>query len=229
MQQAPGPETRAQAADQIVGEPALGRTDGVRVPLGAFEIIDGDEGRLAAHGQTHVLRCKIAVDLLAEIVEPYPGFVRERLCDARRLANALDAHVEGEFDLGKAGAAGDRRGRAVVRRRRDRDVALARQHARGRVEADPARARQVDLGPGVQIGEIVLDLRRPLDRIDVGTDLDQIAGDETGGETEVTEGLDQKPGGVAARAGRGGERLLRRLHARLHADDVADLLLQLRC
>ncbi len=108
------------------------------------------------------------------------------------------------------------------------DVPLAGQHARGDVEPDPARAGKVDLGPGVQIGKVVLDLARPFDRVDVGTQLDQIAGDEAGGEPEMPEYLDQQPGGVAARSGARGQRLLRRLNARLHADDIANLFLQLR-
>ena len=74
-----------------------------------------------------------------------------------------------------------------MRRGGDGDVPLAGQHARGDVEPDPARARQIDLGPGVQIGEIVLDLARAFDRIDVGTQLDEIAGDEARGEPEMAQ------------------------------------------
>ena len=85
-----------------------------------------------------------------------------------------------------------------MRRGGDRDVPLAREHAGGRIESDPARARQIDLGPGVQIGKVVLDFGRSLDRIDVGTDLDEIAGNETRGEAEMAERLDQEPRGIAA-------------------------------
>ena len=88
-----------------------------------------------------------------------------------------------------------------MRRGGDGDMPLAGQHARGDVEPDPARAGQIDLGPGVQIGKIVLDLARSFDRIDVGTQLDEIAGDETGGEAEMTQDLDQQPRRVAARSG----------------------------
>ena len=63
-------------------------------------------------------------------------------------------HLERELDLGRLDAAGDRRGRAVVRRRGERQMALAAQQAGGRVEPDPAGAGQIDLGPGVQIGEV---------------------------------------------------------------------------
>ena len=78
-----------------------------------------------------------------------------------------------------------------MRRGGDGNVPLAGQHARGDVEADPARAGKVDLGPGVQIGKIVLDLARAFDRIDIGAQLDQVARDETGGEPEVPQGLNQ--------------------------------------
>src|SRR5207245_11322610 len=110
----------------------------------------------------------------------------------------------------------------------DGAVPLARQHARGDVEPDPPRARQIDLGPGVQIGEIAFDLARALDRIDVGPQLHEIAGDEARREAEVAEDLDQQPCRVAARPGAGSQRLFRRLNARLHPDDIADLFLQLR-
>src|SRR4029450_14164169 len=110
----------------------------------------------------------------------------------------------------------------------DGDVPLARQHPRGDVEADPADAGKIDFGPGVQVSEIALDLARALDRIDVGAQLNEIAGDETRREAEVTENVDQQPRGVTAGPGAGGQRLFRRLNARLHPDDVADLFLQLR-
>ena len=115
-----------------------------------------------------------------------------------------------------------------MRRGGDGDMPLARQHARGDVEADPAGARQIDLGPGVQVGEVALDLARAFDRIDVGAKLDQVAGDETGGEAEMPQDLDQQPGGVAAGAAPSRQRLFRRLNARLHADDIANLFLQIR-
>ena len=115
-----------------------------------------------------------------------------------------------------------------MRRGRDRDVALAGQHARGDVESDPARAGKIDFGPGVQIGKIVLDLARPFDRIDVGPKLNEIAGHEPRREAEMPQRLDQQPRQVAARARARAQRLVRRLDARLHPDDVANFLLQLR-
>ena len=61
-----------------------------------------------------------------------------------------------KLDLAGSTRAGDRRGAGggsgVAGQR---NMAFAGQQARGRVEADPAGAGQIDLGPGVQIGEIL--------------------------------------------------------------------------
>ncbi len=115
-----------------------------------------------------------------------------------------------------------------MRRGGDGNVPLAGQHARSDVETDPAGAGKIDLGPGVQIGKIALDLARSFDGINVGPQLNEVTRDEAGGETEVPKDLDQQPRRVAARSSARFQRLLRRLDAGLHPDDVANFLLQLR-
>ena len=142
--------------------------------------------------------------------------------------DAVDLHVEGEIDLGEAGAAGDRRGVAVMRGGGERDVAFAGEQARRGVESDPAGAGQIDLGPGVQVGEVVIGARRAVDGDEVGLELDQVAGNEACGEAEVAQDLDEKPRGVAAGALAVLEGLLGRVDAGFHADDVADLVRQTR-
>ena len=79
-------------------------------------------------------------------------------------------------------------------------MTLSRQEPGGRVESNPSRAGKIDFGPGVQVGKIVLDLARSLHRIDVGTQLDEIARDESGGEPEMPENLNQQPCRIAARS-----------------------------
>ena len=69
MKEATGSEPVAQAPDQPVSERPLGRADRVRVPLARFEVVDRNEGRLAAHGQPDVVGDELLVDLLAESVE----------------------------------------------------------------------------------------------------------------------------------------------------------------
>jgi hypothetical protein len=100
-------------------------------------------------------------------------------------------------------------------------MALAAEQARGGVEADPAGAGHVDLGPGVQVGEVVFWVPAARRRVDVGLELDQVAGDEPRREAQPAQHLDQQPGAVAARAGaqRPGSRP--GSAPRLHAHDVA--------
>jgi hypothetical protein len=83
----------------------------------------------------------------------------------------------------------DRRRARGLGRAGHRDVALAGHQARGRVQADPAGAGQVDLAPGVQVGEVDLGARRAVERLHVGLELDQVAGDES---------APPAPGGAAA-------------------------------
>jgi hypothetical protein len=140
--------------------------------------------------------------------------------------DARHRHVVRELDLAVVDRAGDRRRAARVRRAGHRDVALAGEQPGGRVQADPARARQVDLAPGVQVGEVALGARRAVERLDVGLELDQVARHEARRQAAVPQQLHQQPAAVAARTRRRPQRLLGRLHARLHADQVADLALQ---
>ena len=79
----------------------------------------------------------------------------------------------------------------------------------------------------MQVGEILLRARRAVERFHVGGELDEIAGDESRRQAHVTQQLHQQPRGVAARAGALRERELGRLHARLHADEVLDVVREL--
>jgi hypothetical protein len=60
-----GREAVAEAADQGVGEAALGGADGAGIPLVGFKIIDGDESGFAAHGQADVFSLQDRIYLLA--------------------------------------------------------------------------------------------------------------------------------------------------------------------
>ena len=102
-------------------------------------------------------------------------------------------HLEGEVDLGGLDRAGDRRRGAVMRRRGDREMALAAQQARGRVEADPAGARDVDFGPGVQVGEVLRRRRTGRRAPSRRAQLDEIAGHEARRQAEMAQDLHQQP------------------------------------
>jgi hypothetical protein len=76
----------------------------------------------------------------------------------------------------------------------------------------------------MQVGEILLGARRTVERFHVGGELDEIAGDESSREPHVTQQLHQQPRGVAAGSGLFPERELGRLHTRLHANEVLDVV-----
>ena len=222
MQHAAGGEAAPQTLDQLRGDDRLGRARGVGLPFGGLEVVDGHEGRLAAHGQPHVLGLQVGLDPLAKPVEGIPTRVIERLGDAYGVDQPRDVHLELEGGLGQAHPAGDGGRRPVVGRSRQRQVPLAAQEAGGGVEADPSGAGNVDLGPGVQVGEIAPCSERSLEGIDVGLELNQIAGDEASGEAEAAHHLDQEPGAVAARSRSERQGLIGSLNSRLHAYEMGD-------
>ena len=172
MQQPAGREAVAQAADQFVGALALGRADRVGRPFRAVHVVDRDEGRLAAHGQPHVAGGEFGIDRLAQRVDLGPLAGRVGLGDARVLVDALDRHLEAEGDARRLDQAADRRGVLGIGGGGERDMALAGQEARSRVEPDPAGAGDIDLAPGVQVGEILFRARRAVERLHVGLELD---------------------------------------------------------
>ena len=219
-------EAGPQLADQLVGQRPLRGTNGAGIPLVMLEVVDRYEGGFAAHGEADIVVQQVSVDLLTQRVELFPGLVREGQRDARLFGDAGDPHVEGELDLGFARHAGNRRGGAIMRGGADGNVPLAAKQTRGDVHADPAGTGDIGLGPGVEVGEVDLGALRAFDRIDIGLELDEVAGDEARGDAEVAQQLDQQPSGIPARAGFQRQGFFRRLHARLHADRIGDRLLQ---
>ena len=189
MEKAAFGETIAKPRDEVFRQRLLGAADGAGIPLRRVEVIDRDEGRLAAHGEAHVVGHEVPVDRLAERVEVLPRLVGERQGDARRFAQPRHRHVEGKVDARGLDEAGDRGGGTVMRRRAQRQVALAAEQAGGRVHADPAGAGDINLGPGVKVGKILVGPLRPFERLDVGAQLDEIAGDEARGEARAGAGF----------------------------------------
>ena len=123
--------------------------------------------------------------------------------------------------------AGDRRGGGGFGSGGERDVAFAREQSRGRIEADPAGARQIDFGPGVQIGEILLRARAGHPAVSCRASTG--SGSRRRSAPPVPDGAGFPP---AARRCRGRnrserQRLFARLDARLHANEIAHLVLQL--
>ena len=163
---------------------------------------------------------------MAEAFNFRPLLFGVRPGDARSFANAPDGHFVAEFGFAEFERAGDGGGAAGVGRAGEGDVPFAGEHAGGGVKADPARARKVDLGPGVEIGEVGCGTGGSVERFDVRGELNEIAGDEAGGEAEMAQDLDQEPGGIAAGTGGLSESVFAGLDAGFKADDVADIVLE---
>ena len=216
----------AQPTEQLHRAFELVLAEGGVVPFRALAIVDRDEGRLAAHRQAHVLGGESLVHRRAEREDLLPDGLGVGQGDARALVDAGDAVVEVEVGGRLTGHAADRRGAGRLWRAGERNVPFAGEQPRRRVEPDPAGAGQVDLGPGVQVGEVFRRARgAAVERLDVGGQLHEVARDEAGGETEVAQDLHQQPAAVAAGAVGDRQRLLARLHARLHAHAVGHALL----
>ena len=224
-QQAARREPVAQPAQQPVGKGPFGRARGVGVPFGRVPVGCSDEGRLAADGQTHVGIGQLPVDRPPDGIDRVPLVFGVGLGHPGRLQHPGDRHGVVEADIGRLVAAGDRCSALRRRRCRQGQVPFAREQAGCGVEADPAGARGVGFGPGVEVGEVRRRPRRPIDRLLIGSELDQVARDEPRGDAQMAQHMDQQPAAVAARAAAERQRLLRRLDARFHADDVLDRLL----
>ena len=74
----------------------------------------------------------------------------------------------------------------------------------------------------MQIGEIMGGTCGAVHGGQVGFQLDQIARHEPGGKTQMAQGVDQQPRGIAARSLGDTQRFLGGLHAGFKADDIAD-------
>ncbi len=223
-EEAAGGELFLQAFDEFAGEAAFVGTDGGGVPFVAVHVVDGDEGGFATHGEADVGVFEVLVDEVAEGDDVVPLLKGVGFGDARGFLDPGDFHLEVELDFGFAGEADDGGGGLGVWSGGDGEVAFAGHEAGGGVEADPAGAGEVDFGPGVEVGEVVFGAGGAVEALDVGLELDEVTGDEAGGEAEVAEGLAEEPGGVAAGAGAEVEGFFGGLDAGFEADGVADVL-----
>ena len=166
---------RPQTAQEDARALALADAERLRVPLGAVHVVDRHEGGLAAEREAHVERRELRVDGAAEHADLGPLGVAVGLRHARVLVHAADGVSMVELDLALVDGAGDGRRAHGVGCAGERDVALAREQARGRIESDPASAGDVHLRPGVQVGEVLLRAGGSVERLLVRRELHEVA------------------------------------------------------
>lgn len=139
--------------------------------------------------------------------------------------NPRDAHAEVKADLGGVDAAGDGSGGLGSGSGGEGNVAFAGKQSGGGVETNPAGTGEEDLGPGVEIREIAGRSGGAFERLLVGGELDEVAGDEACGKSEAAEQVDEQPCGVAAGAAAFLQRLRWSLDPGFEPDGVTDSLL----
>ena len=223
MRQSLGCVACPQAMEDLGGIAALVRAHRRRVPLIAVRVILGDEGRLTAHRQAHVRGAQRRIDRMATGLDRRPLCVRVGPGVPRGFPDTPHAHVVFEDGFALVHGAGDRCRRTRLRRTGERNMTFPGQQPGGRIEPDPACARQVDLAPGVQVGEILRRTCGSVERLYVRHQLDQVSGDEARCEPQVAQQVNQQCRRVTAGAGALLQRLLRQLHPGLQPDQVADL------
>ena len=154
MQQAAGSEPVFQPANQRARQSALFRAHRGEVPFCAVHVVDGNERRLPAHGEAHVVPVEFRVDPVAERFDFVPLFIGVRLGDPRRFEDARHPHFMGEFRFTVVHSAGDRRRARWLGCACQRNVAFAGEKAGRGIQSDPAGARQKHFAPGVEVSEI---------------------------------------------------------------------------
>ena len=220
------PNSSRKRRRSSLGHALFGRSQRGRVPLLAVHVVDGNEGGLATHRQADIAGDQFLVNALAQLVKPLPLFLRVGLGDARGLEDARDPHFVVKLHFAGADQAGDRRRRARFGSCRQRDVPFPRKQAGSGVKPDPSRAGQVNFRPRVQVGKILCRANRALQRLHVGFELNQVAGNKSRRQAQVAQGLNQQPAGIAAGAAGEFQGLFRSLHARLRPNQIADFALQ---
>ena len=129
VDQAVGRIVLLQPPEQHFRGAPLRRAVRLERPFRTLEIIDRDEGRLAAHGEAYVAVRQRRIQLLAECADCPPLLVAIRLGDAWILEDARDGVAVFERNLASVGAAFDRRRVQVMRRAGERDMALCGEQA----------------------------------------------------------------------------------------------------
>ena len=215
-----------QAVHQLPGHFTLFVAMRQGVPFRPIHVVNRHKSRLAALGQPHILALQVGIDLLAEQVDFLPVFFFVGFGHARIFMNARDRHHMGKSNIGLVGKTGDR-----CRRRRhggasQRNMAFARQHARSRVQPNPASAGHIHLGPGMQIGKVHGSSAGAVKRLLVGPQLNQIARHKSCSQAHLTHDLHQQPATVAAGTRAILQGFLWRLHAGLHAQQISNVALQ---
>ena len=174
------------------------------------------------HGQLDAPRPQRFVHAQSQPVDRPPLLLGIRPGHPWILVDPGHLHRHIEFALARINQPGDRSGRCRLGSGGQRQVPLTGEQSRGGIQPHPPRPRQIHLGPGMQIGEVLLWARRAIERLFIRLQLNQVPRHKPRRQSPMTQQLGQQPGRIAARPTPLLQRLLASLHPRLEADQIAD-------
>ncbi len=189
---------RSQFVHQFSGKPAFGRAECIRIPFWCIAVTHSHKSGLAAHGQAHIARHQFFIHSMAKRHDIGPLRFGIGLGHAGRLVNARHCHMVRELHLTLVHTALNRRGSAGLWCAGQGNMALARQQARRGIQPHPARAGQIHLAPGVQVGEIDIGTTGTVQRLYIRPQLNQVARHKTGRQPAVAQQLHHQPGRITA-------------------------------
>ena len=182
MQQPSRSKSFTQAQHQIVGEFALVFAIGMGIPLVTFHIIDRDKGRFPSHGQSHIAGHQIFFHLFPQGVDQLPLIITVGFGHARIFMQAMDSIAVFKGDVTGAGRTGQGRRTCRMGGTGQGDMPLAGQQPGGGIKTDPAGTRDINLGPGMEVGKVSFRSRRSIKGFFISAQLHQITTDKARGQ-----------------------------------------------
>ena len=154
-------------------------------PLSRCHVLGRDECRLAAHGELETCCLQSLINRLTKPLNAsdLSGGIWQRC--ARLLLHAPDLVGKLHPGVRGLGCSGNRGRGGGLRGGRQGDMALGCEQRGGGIEPDPAGAGDIDLCPGVQVGEIFRRAARAIPTRLILSKLDEVARDESSRQPTV--------------------------------------------
>ena len=171
MQKGAWREAITKAFDQRGRKLLFVGTDSVRIPLGGVGIVHRNKGGFPANGEPDILLNQFCVHLFPELVNGHPLFLAIGFRDAWRFQNAGDRHLVGKRSLAEVDRAANGRGGERMRGASQRNMSLSGEEAGSGVKPNPSCTWEIGFHPGMQIGEVRIRARRPIQGFHIGHEL----------------------------------------------------------
>ena len=186
--------------NKVISQLAFLRAIGSAVPLLGFHIVYRYKSGFPSHGEAHIPVLQFLFHCMAKCNYFGPLRFRIRLGYTRVFVDAFNQVAEMKSSMARFQATRNGCGASRIWRTGQRNMASFGQEPRGRIQSDPTRARNVYFCPGMQVGKIFQGTRRTIQCFLIGFELNQITRHKPGGQTKMTQRLNQHPTRIPARA-----------------------------